>query len=209
MPGGASKLRDVRKLADARATLDLDIPVAELPGLPGELICGSGQLHAHVQFGREQGFMVAQVALRGQLELICQRCMGPMPLPIESSSPVLLVESEADAEAAPVEWETYLAAEGRLSLAALAAEELLLALPVVPLHADGSECKVAAGQAALAAKPAPPLSASGQLGAASAGAGTAGAGSTAAGDAATGEQATTRPFADLRALLDGGAKTKT
>ncbi len=199
MPGGASKLRDVRKLADARATLDLDIPVAELPGLPPELVCSSGELHAHVQFGREQGFMVAQVALRGQVELVCQRCMGSMPLPIESSSPVLLVESEADAEAAPVEWETYLAAEGRLSLAALAAEELLLALPVVPLHADGG-CHVAALQPAdpapvvalqQAAQSVPPLA--GDSGAASAGAA---------------EQATTRPFADLRALLDGSAKTK-
>jgi uncharacterized protein len=186
MSGGASKLRDVRKLADARATLDLDIPVAELPGLPGELICGSGQVHAHVQFGREQGFMVAQVALRAQLELVCQRCMGPMPLPIDTSSPVLLVESEADAEAAPVEWETYLAAEGRLNLAALAAEELLLALPVVPLHSDSGACETSAGRTAAerdAGAPAQPRAAT--------------------------EQARARPFADLRALLDGGGKTKT
>ena len=176
MPGGASKLRDVRKLADARATLDLEIPVAELPGLPGELVSGAGYVHAHLQFGREQGFMVAQVALRAQLELICQRCMGPMPMPIETSSPVLLIESEADAEAAPVEWETYLAAEG--------AEELLLALPVVPLHADSSACEAAAGRAVEArnaAAASPPQSAG---------------------------EATVRPFADLRALLDGGAKTK-
>jgi uncharacterized protein len=187
MPGGASKLRDVRKLADARATLDVEIPVAELPGLPGELMSGGGQVHAHVQFGREQGFMVAQVALRAQLELICQRCMGPMRLPIETSSPVLLVESEADAEAAPVEWETYLAAEGRLSVAALAAEELLLALPVVPLHADSDAC-VAAGTAAAPALPDAQPAPQAQTGS---------------------EQATVRPFADLRALLDGGGKTKT
>jgi uncharacterized protein len=162
----------------------LEIPVAELPGLPGELVSGAGYVHAHLQFGREQGFMVAQVALRAQLELICQRCMGPMPMPIETSSPVLLIESEADAEAAPVEWETYLAAEGRLSLAALAAEELLLALPVVPLHADSSACEAAAGRAVEArnaAAASPPQSAG---------------------------EATVRPFADLRALLDGGAKTK-
>jgi uncharacterized protein len=186
MPGGASKLRDVRKLADARATLDLDIPVAELPGLPVELISRGGQVHAQLHFGREQGFMVAQVALRGQLELICQRCMGPMPVPIETSSPVLLIESEADAEAAPVEWETYLAAEGRLSFEALAAEELLLALPVVPLHADSSACEASAGRSAQAraGEPAPPPQ-------------------------GASDQATARPFADLRALLDGAAKTKT
>ena len=70
-----------------------------------------------------------------------------MPMPIETNSPVLLIESEAEAEAAPVEWETYLAAEGRLSLEALAAEELLLALPVVPLHADSSVCEASAAHA--------------------------------------------------------------
>ena len=109
MPGGASKLRDVRKLADARAVFELDIPVAQLPGLPAELISGGGQVQAHLQFGREQGFAVAQVGLKAQLQLICQRCMAPMRLPIETSSPVLLVESERQAEAAPAEWETFLA----------------------------------------------------------------------------------------------------
>jgi uncharacterized protein len=188
MPGGASKLRDVRKLADARATLDLDIPVAELPGLPGELIRGTGELHAQVQFGREQGFMMAQVALRGQVELVCQRCMGPMPLAIDARSQVLLVESEADAEAAPVEWETYLAAEGRLTISALAAEEL-------PLHAEGGSCQAAALEGAPAAPPVEPQRA-------------ASASDATAVDAGAAEQATTRPFADLRALLDGSAKTK-
>ncbi|HEY1724064.1 MAG TPA: YceD family protein [Steroidobacteraceae bacterium] len=177
MSGGASKLRDVRKLADARATLDLDIPLAELPGLPVELIAGGGLVHARLQFGREQGYMMAQVALKAPLELVCQRCMGPMPLSIETSSAVLLIESEAEAAAAPVEWETYLAAEGRLSPAALAAEELLLALPVVPLHADSSVCGAATGRAAAASEPAP-------------------------------AEPTVRPFADLRALLDSGGKSK-
>jgi hypothetical protein len=60
MPGGASKLRDVRKLSDAGAILDLDIPVAELRGLSVEPLAGGGPVHAHVKFGREQGYMVAR-----------------------------------------------------------------------------------------------------------------------------------------------------
>jgi uncharacterized protein len=143
MPGGALKLRDVRKLSDAHAILDLDIPLAELPGLPVELIAAGDPLHAHVEFGREQGFMVARVALRGALELVCQRCLGPMRWQVDTSSPVLLIESETEADGAPAEWETYLAVEGRLSVAALAAEELRLALPIVPLHADGLQCRQA------------------------------------------------------------------
>jgi uncharacterized protein len=175
MPGGASKLRDVRKLADARAILDLDIPLGELPGIPVELICAGGPLHVHCQFGREQGLMVAQLSLRGELTLICQRCMGAMPWCVETHSPVLLIESEAEADGAPAQWETYLAADGRVSMAALVAEELLLALPIVPLH-PGSECDDI--EAALAAKPVPA------------------------------EPVTARPFEDLRALLEQGAKRK-
>jgi uncharacterized metal-binding protein YceD (DUF177 family) len=67
----------------------------------------------------------------------------------------------------------------------LAAEELLLALPVVPLHADSSACEAAAGRALEARSVA-----------------------AASSPQSAGEQATARPFADLRALLDGGAKTK-
>jgi uncharacterized protein len=176
MPGGASKLRDVRKLADARAILDLDIPLGELPGLPVELILGGGPLHIHAQFGREQGLMAAQVQLTGELRLVCQRCMGSMPWHVDTSSTVLLIESEAEGDRAPVQCETYLAADGRLNVAALAAEELLLALPIVPLHGDAGECETK--QAAVAVEPAPS------------------------------PQVTARPFADLRALLEQGAKRK-
>jgi uncharacterized protein len=173
MPGGALKLRDVRKLSDAGAILDLDVSLAEMPELPVALISGGGPLHAHVEFGREQGFMVAHVTVSGELELVCQRCMGPMRWPVDTKSTVLLIESEPQADGAPVEWETFLAAEGRLSVAALAAEEVRLALPIVPLHAAAAEC-----QQGAAPEPVVP------------------------------EQVTARPFADLRALLEQGAKRK-
>jgi uncharacterized protein len=186
MPGGASKLRDIRKLADAGATFELDIPVAELPGLPLGSLPGEGEVQAQLRFGHEQGFMAAHVALRAELPLICQRCMGSMRARIETDSAVLLLESEADAERAPVEWETYLAADGRLSFAALVAEELLLALPIVPLHADAAVC---AGQSEEAGA-------------------VAGVRASQAVEQEGAVAATVRPFADLRSLLEG-AKPKT
>jgi|SRR5580658_615986 uncharacterized protein len=184
MPSGASKLRDVRKLSDGRAILDLDIPVAELPGLPVELISGGGPVHVQVRFGREQGHMVAKVALTGQVDLVCQRCVRPMPWSVDVSSTVLLTESESEAEGAPVEWETYLALEGRVSVAGLAAEELLLALPIVPLHAGGTGCAASASREDGSSEDA------------------------AAEPPASPEHVTARPFADLRALLERGAKPK-
>jgi uncharacterized protein len=187
MPGGALKLRDVRKLAESRAAFDFEMPVAELPGLPPELLAGDGRVQVRVRFAQEQGFAMAEVQLQARLQVICQRCMGPMALALDTSSPVLVVESEREAEEAPAGWETFLAPEGRLSLAALASEELLLAVPIVPLHAADSPC----------AQSAPAVDASAErVAAAQPQTPPAGAGTTA------------RPFADLRALLERGGKQK-
>ena len=133
MPGGWSRPRDVRKLADSRAEFEFDIPVAELPGIAADLPAAAS-VHARLQFGREQGQSVARVALRGKLGSTCQRCMQPLAIELDTDSRVVLVASEAEAEAVPEGWETYLAADGMLSIPALVAEEVLLALPIVPRH---------------------------------------------------------------------------
>jgi uncharacterized protein len=192
MSGGASKLRDVRKLADSRAVFELDIPLAQLPNVPPEFSSSGDTVRARLSFGREQGFALAQVALDARLSVTCQRCLAPMQLTAHTSSPVLMVESEREAEGAPGGWETFLAPEGRLDFEALVAEELLLALPIVPLHEPASDCAPLVASAAAA-----------------------GAGVDAAGVAAeaggteppASESATTRPFADLRSLLERSATT--
>lgn len=144
MSGGASKLRDLNKLSDAGAVLDLDVALREMPALPVELIAGGGPMRVQVRFGNEQGRRVAHVGLDGELQLICQRCLQPMHWPVKTQSPVMLIEAESQADGLPDDRETFLAADGRVSVAALAGEELLLALPIVPLHADIAECGVAA-----------------------------------------------------------------
>jgi uncharacterized protein len=185
MPGGASKLRDIRKLAETRAAFDFDLPMTELPGLPPELSAGGGRVQTQLRFSREQGFATAEVQLHAQLQVTCQRCMGVMSLAVDAKSPVVIVESEHEAEDAPAGMETFLAPDGRLSLSALVAEELLLALPIVPLHGAGTACQsvgdasVGGTQAALA-----------------------GGSAAATADGA----ALVRPFAELRALLERGGK---
>jgi uncharacterized protein len=176
MPGGWSKLRDVRKLAETRAEFEFDIPVAELPGIPSDVAAAGGSLHALLRFGREQGFAIADIALRGAVQALCQRCTQAVAVSMDTDSRLAVVESEPDADAVPAGWDTYLALEGRLDLAALVAEEVLLALPIVALH-EHAACRPPA--AATAEEPqAEPV------------------------------EERTRPFADLRALLERGAKPK-
>ncbi|HEX4377987.1 MAG TPA: YceD family protein [Steroidobacteraceae bacterium] len=144
MSGSASKPRDLNKLSDAGAVLDLEVGLREMPALPVELIAGGGPIRVQVRFGNERGRRVAHVGLDGELQLICQRCMQPLRWPVKTQSPVMLIEAESQADGAPDDRETFLAADGRVSVAALAGEELLLAMPIVPLHADIAECGVEA-----------------------------------------------------------------
>lgn len=140
MPGGAGQLRGVRELADARAALEFEIPVAELRDVPREVSAGDARVHVSMQFGREQGWAAVRLRLRARLQLTCQRCMGPLLLEIDERSRLVLIESESEADRVPADAETFLAAEGRLDLSAMASEELRLALPLVPRHARGGEC---------------------------------------------------------------------
>lgn len=144
MPSGWSRRYEFSKLADTHSELDYAIPVGELArGTPGISEC-SGPLQVHVRFCREQGWPVAEMRLSGEVGLTCQRCLQPMRQPVSVAARVVLLASEAEAERAPPEDETFLAPEGWVSAAELAAEELLLALPQAPRHANVAECQFGA-----------------------------------------------------------------
>ncbi len=68
--------------------------------------------------------------------------MQTMELPLESTTHVALILAEADAAEVPEELEPVLARAGRISIGELVEEELLLALPIVPLHEELGECVV-------------------------------------------------------------------
>ncbi|HTP38521.1 MAG TPA: DUF177 domain-containing protein [Steroidobacteraceae bacterium] len=141
---------DVQKLAARAARFEAEVPLSELPGLPDDLPRQDRSIHAAVVFGNEGRWSAADIALKGELALTCQRCLEPLVLPIDSRSRVVLVESEEQSREAPEEFETVLAPAGQTSIAALVAEELLLSLPIVPLH--DAPCAPAA-TAAVAVEP--------------------------------------------------------
>ncbi len=176
MPDGASKLRDVNQLSDKGAAFEYELPVAQLPGFPLHPNAGAGSVRARLRFGRDHGWPSALVELEAEVEMLCQRCVRAMRVRVGTNSTVLFADSEQAAESAPEGAETFLAPEGRISLAALIGEELLLALPIVPRHEGGAHCEASEGPPSLEVAAAPPP--------------------------------VTRPFADLRALLERGAKQK-
>jgi len=135
MPQDGAKPVNVAVLADAESRVELVVPVERLKRLAEYLTSPEGLVTGSVLLSREEGRIVAEVDLATTLAVRCQRCLQTLLLPIESHSRVVLVADEAAAVGVPPELETALAPEGRLALADLMEEELLLALPAVPRHA--------------------------------------------------------------------------
>jgi uncharacterized protein len=138
-----SKPLDVDRLADAEADVDFAVPLAELPRLRAQLANVAGEVHGHVHFRRVANVPVAELMLQGTARLVCQRCLGALEVGVEAAAEVGLVATEADVSRVPEELEPVLAPEGRISVGELVEEELLLTLPIVPLHAESDACKAA------------------------------------------------------------------
>jgi uncharacterized protein len=150
MPADWSRPLDVDRAADQRSAWEFELPLAELPRLAPDLALQEGSAACRVEFARERGRPVAEVEVRSEVPLRCQRCLRPVWIEIDVRSMVRLVTDPAQAgEAEPGEGdddglesgaEPTLAPDGRVVLRDLVEEEILLAAPLVPRHEDVAEC---------------------------------------------------------------------
>ena len=83
---------------------------------------------------------MAELAFTGEAQLQCQRCLQPLQVPLAAQVRIALVPAEADAARVPEDLEPMLAPGGRISIGELITEELLLSLPIVPLHEPRQGC---------------------------------------------------------------------
>jgi uncharacterized protein len=134
-----SELLEVDRLADGGGEVDFAVPLAELAGLRSLRAGVGGSVRGHARFAREQGMPVADLTFSGTVSLQCQRCLRPMVQSLERVSRIALIASEGEAGRVPPEREPVLAPGGRIAIGELLTEELLLLLPIVPLHEE-REC---------------------------------------------------------------------
>ena len=144
MSEASSKTLQVGPLADERADVHLTIALADLPRVQPRLGATAGTISGRVRFRREGALAVATVTVNGAVPLVCQRCLALMSWPIEGAAQVALIEAESQADAVPEHLEPVWAPQGHVSLRDLLEEELLLCLPIVALHPQGSACTPAA-----------------------------------------------------------------
>lgn len=128
---------DAEVCARAGSTIARRFSAAELPRLREAGGHDGSSIEAQFQFSQFDGRPAVTGELHGTAMLTCQRCMRPVAVDVDDTFQVLIVDQDRSDE--PGGYEPVVANPSRLDLAWLAEEQVLLALPLVPMH-ESEEC---------------------------------------------------------------------
>ena len=133
---------DLVAMAEAGRELRGRIKLSCLPRVLPLLASDSGELDVVLELGRdEQGIPALSGTITGQLQMQCQRCLESMQVPLDTRFRLGLVFSQEAAAALPARYEPLLVTQEPTQIAELVSDEVLLALPIVPVHDNGAECR--------------------------------------------------------------------
>lgn len=126
---------DIPALVRQGITLHGMLQAASLKRLHGMLV-GDVPVEFSLTFGQgAEGQGRVSGWLKACLPLVCQRCLGEVSYELVVPVSLGIVNSDAQAKVLAQELEPLLVGEEPLCVADLIEDELLLALPVVPMHA--------------------------------------------------------------------------
>lgn len=145
---------DVRKFVATDLTLDAREPLARFARLAEMLEGTDGDVEIHLHFYTDlQGIKRIDGEVRTTLLVQCQRCLKPLPLPIDAQFQAAVVWSDDEAGRVPKDLEPYIAGEEPQDIRDLIEDELIIGVPYASYH-DAGTCEVE-GYAAEPAEPEP------------------------------------------------------
>lgn len=128
---------DPRKFAQQGVSLDGFVPVVEMPRLVEVVKDTSGNIEAELVFGiSEEGKRVVTGSAHGDVSLMCQRCLEPVKVLVESNISLAIVWDEEAANGLPQYLDPWIVGEGAADFYEMIEEELLLSLPAVAYHSE-------------------------------------------------------------------------
>ena len=126
-------------LGRSGATLNGYLTLASLPRLAALASGTDGDVEVSIEFKLdEQQVPLVNGTLRTSIGLVCQRCLEPVSVCLDCT----LAVAFPDHPETPID-ERYEVAEldgDEVSLRELIEDELILSLPITPLHGDGEHC---------------------------------------------------------------------
>ena len=132
---------DIRKLIAADAEISAREPLQKFARLSTMLAktdgeeAGDVELELHLYID-EAGNKRIDGDVHADVMVLCQRCLQPMPLPIDSTFSVGVVWSDEESSRLPKYLEPYIVDEGPQDIRDLIEDELILCVPYASYHED-------------------------------------------------------------------------
>jgi uncharacterized protein len=128
---------DAVKLFARKGSITAALPLVRLQRLTDCLSDHKGQIEVDLHFGTdEEGRRLLSGTLHARVKVSCQRCLRDMDLDLDCPLHLLVFDTEQEVEAVPETQDAVALTEAGLDVLALIEDELLLSLPMVPMHAD-------------------------------------------------------------------------
>ncbi len=133
---------DSLRFAEHATNLHGVVLIKNLPRLCVSLANNEGEVEANIAFGiDDQRIPFIKGHIETRVILQCQRCMQPFVYGIICDFLSGIVSSEEEAEGLPDRYDPATVEDGMLSLHDRIEDELIVSLPLVPMH-EFEDCKV-------------------------------------------------------------------
>lgn len=135
---------ELGELAAAGDRLEIHLGVKDLPRL-AELMASDQKrdriLDVAVGFDEgPDGHPRMWLAVDGDLQLRCQRCLNAVPCSIALTTQLTVVANDGQAQSLTDPFDSVVMESGVLDLATVTEDEVLAALPMAPVHENEQEC---------------------------------------------------------------------
>ena len=125
------------RLAEKGVRLNGKMELSRMPRLGASLCDQTGQVFIDILFTRgDDRVPYAKGAVKTRLKVLCQRCIEPMDLDIETEMKVELLVGEK-AVGRLEDYEPLAVTPESMSLVEFIEDEIILALPIAPMHPEG------------------------------------------------------------------------
>jgi len=130
-------------LAAAEAGRDLHgrIALADLERVVPLLVTADGELEVEMHLGRDSdGTSFLSGRIRGSVVLQCQRCLEDLQQALDIDFRLGLVRSQEEIARLARRYDPLIVTAEPASIVDIVSDEVLLALPFAPVHAEAEEC---------------------------------------------------------------------
>ncbi len=133
---------DPFRLAENAERLHGYVQIKDMERLTPSLLKDVGEVAVELIFGKDaQDISYLQGKFETNVVLQCQRCLEPFSLNIKNHFNSGIVRTEAQAKKLPDQYEPLIVKEDELIIRDMIEDELILSLPIVPMH-DHVDCKI-------------------------------------------------------------------